>query len=178
MSNAGKREMGPKCGSLPRNAGELAGLPYGSPDVSLRQRETAFLVQVYIPNIIKVSTICMWAGPAHTCIYATGLTPGSRVIWCNGDNCSEDRSLAVNQLMIPWAAGTTALVSLSQPLPFLTSGRWERVWRGSGEGLERVWRGSGEGLERVWRGSGEVPLISWFFRPLHSMGHKDIKIIA
>ena len=25
--------------------------------VSLRQRETAFLVQVYIPNIIKVSTI-------------------------------------------------------------------------------------------------------------------------
>ena len=26
MSNAGKREMGPKCGSLPRNAGELAGL--------------------------------------------------------------------------------------------------------------------------------------------------------
>ena len=28
------------------------------------------------------------------------------------------------------------------------------------------------------RGSGEVPLISWFFRPLHSMGHKDIKISA
>ena len=27
VSNAGKREMGPKCGSLPRNAGELAGLP-------------------------------------------------------------------------------------------------------------------------------------------------------
>ena len=26
VSNAGKREMGPKCGSLPRNAGELAGL--------------------------------------------------------------------------------------------------------------------------------------------------------
>ena len=26
MYNAGKREMGPKCGSLPRNAGELAGL--------------------------------------------------------------------------------------------------------------------------------------------------------
>ena len=39
MSNAGKREMGPKCGSLPRNAGELAGLyiamgtPWGSPSV-------------------------------------------------------------------------------------------------------------------------------------------------
>ena len=28
MSNAGKREMGPKCGSLPRNAGELAGLNF------------------------------------------------------------------------------------------------------------------------------------------------------
>ena len=28
MSNAGKREMGPKCGSLPRNAGELAGLHF------------------------------------------------------------------------------------------------------------------------------------------------------
>ena len=26
MSNAGKREMGPKCGSLPLNAGELAGV--------------------------------------------------------------------------------------------------------------------------------------------------------
>ena len=28
------------------------------------------------------------------------------------------------------------------------------------------------------RGSGKVPLISRFFRPLHSMGHKDIKISA
>ena len=26
VSNAGKREMGPQCGSLPRNARELAGL--------------------------------------------------------------------------------------------------------------------------------------------------------
>ena len=44
------------------------------------------------------------------------------------------------------------LVSRSQPLPLLTS--------------------------LAGRGSGKVPLMSWFCRPQHSMGHKDITMIC
>ena len=64
VSNAGKREMGPKCRSLPRNAGELAGLV------------TMALCLAYIVRMIPEKTLSSFNGIDDKKSYRSGVHNG------------------------------------------------------------------------------------------------------